>query len=65
MCMCVCVYVCIYIYIYMLGEATEVTLGRGDLSVFVPLGGLCRGPGIVILFLLGGVSPKDPTRDKH
>ena len=41
---------------------TEVTFGRGDL-VFVPLGSL-KGPGN-ILFPTGGVSPRDPHRDRH
>ena len=42
---------------------TAVTFGRGDLSV-CHLGVLLYGP-MSILFLIGGVSPRGPPRDKH
>ena len=41
---------------------TEVTFGRGDLSV-CPQGAFW-GP-MNLLFLIGGVSPRGPHRDKH
>ena len=43
--------------------STEVTFGRGDLSV-CPLGGFIGRP-MNILFLVGGVSPRGPHRDKR
>ena len=42
--------------------STGVTFGRGDLSVCPP--GVSIGAQGV-LFLLGGVSPRGPHRDKH
>ena len=68
--MCIPIYIYIYIYtysiyiyicIYML--STAVTFGRGDLSV-CPLGVVRGGPG-TCFFLIGGVSPGGPHRDKH
>ena len=40
-----------------------MTLGRGDLRV-CPLGGALQGP-MNPLFLIEGVSPRGPRRDKH
>ena len=42
--------------------STEVTFGRGDLSV-CPIG-VFIGP-MHLLFLIGGVPPRGPNRDKH
>ena len=86
--LCVCIY--IYIYIYPL-VSTEVTFGRGDLSV-CPLGVFTRAYSLLclyrifyilptciiilysnsiinsimsVLFLLGGLCPRGPHRNKH
>ena len=67
-------FVCIYIYIYVYRvyyiihmntlfshglTSAEATLGRGDLSVFVPWGAL-QG-SMNLWFLIGGGSPRVPT----
>ena len=42
--------------------SAEVTFGRGDLGVYP--WGLYGGP-MNVLFLIGGISPRGPHRDKH
>ena len=44
-----------------LRAGTEVSFGRGDLSV-CPLGGALQGP-MNLFFPIGGVSPRGPRRD--